>query len=196
MGLISRTADLYYTYRFLKLLVTKWEDTDAFKLGIIDKDGNILKRASQLNTGEEKSAYTTFHRLVFNIKRLLQKLPAGRTRIASYLAALYLIKEHTGMSDDGIREVMENIDGVQVSTVITENTWFLNPNGQLNPGSYTLLQDAPIIHTSEFRAKAGTKIDVKESVTPMGLILGVPVFGVRHRETGQFVCITTEDISR
>lgn len=196
MGLISRTADLYYTYRFLKLLVTKWEDTDAFKLGIIDKDGNILKRASQLNTSEEKSAYTTFHRLVFNIKRLLQKLPAGRTRIASYLAALYLIKEHTGMSDDGIREVMENLNGIKVSTVITENTWFLNPNGHLNPGSYTLLQDAPIIHTSEFRAKAGTKIDVKEAVAPMGMILGVPVYGVRHRETGQFVCISTEDISR
>ena len=196
MGLISRTADLYYTFRFLKLLVTKWEDTEAFKLGIIDKDGNILKKASQLTTSDEKSAYNTFHRLVFNIKKLLEKVPGGKTRIASYLAALYLIKEHTGMSDQGIRNVMERIENVEISTALTENTWHLNDNGQLNPGSYLLVQDAPIIHTSEFRAKAGTRIDVKEATVPMGVIFGVPVFGVRHRETGQFVCITTEDISR
>ena len=196
MGLISRTADLYYTYRFLKLLVTRWEDTDAFKLGIVDNDGNILKRASQLVTSEEKSAYTTFHRLVFNIKRLLQKLPAGRTRIASYLAALYLIKEHTGMSDDGIRQVMQGIDGIEVSTVISENTWFLDPNGHLNPGTYTLEVDAPIIHTSEFRALIGSKVNIKEAVSPMGMIFGMPVFAVRHRETGQLICISTEDIRR
>lgn len=196
MGLISRAADLYYTFRFLKLLVTKWEDTEAYKLGIIGKDGTILRRASELKTDEERSAYTSFHRLVFNIKKLLEKVPGGKTRIASYLAALYLIKEHTGMSEEGIQRVMERIEGLEVSTTITENTWFLNENGHLNPGTYTLQVNAPIIHTNEFRALAGTKVDVREATSPLGVIFGVPVFSVRHRETGQLICISTEDIIR
>ena len=43
MGLLKSAADLVYTIRFLKLLVTKFEDTEAFKAGIIDKDGNKNK---------------------------------------------------------------------------------------------------------------------------------------------------------
>ena len=98
MGVISRTADLFYAYRFIKLLVTPWEKTEAFELGIIDAEGKVVKRTSQLTTTEEKSAYTVFHRLVFNIKRLLNKLPFGQTKLASWATALYLIKEETGFS--------------------------------------------------------------------------------------------------
>lgn len=65
MGIISRTGDLFYAFRFLKLLVTPWEKTTAFELGIIDENGKVLKKGSQRNTPEEKSAYTVFHRLVF-----------------------------------------------------------------------------------------------------------------------------------
>lgn len=196
MGLISRTADLYYTYRFLKLLVTPWDQTDAFKRGILDKDGRILRRASTLHTDEDKSAYTIFHRLVFNIKRLIEKLPFGKTRIASYAAALYLIKEHTGMTDDGIRKIFENIEGHEFDLELQENTWFLNSQGKLQPGHYTLSQDVPIASTGEFRALRGSKVDVTEATAPAGFLLGIPVFKVRHRETNQIVCVSTEDINR
>ena len=73
MSLISRTADLFYAYRFIKLLVTPWEKTEAFEFGIVDDNGKVLKKTSALKTSEEKAAYTVFHRLVFNIKRLLNK---------------------------------------------------------------------------------------------------------------------------
>ena len=99
MGIISRTGDLFYAFRFLKLLVTPWEKTVAFELGIIDENGKVLKKGSQRNTPEEKSAYTVFHRLVFNLKRLLNKLPFGKSKLASYASALFLIKEETGMKD-------------------------------------------------------------------------------------------------
>ena len=36
---MGRAIDLFVTYRFIKLLVTPFEKTEAFKLGIIDKDG-------------------------------------------------------------------------------------------------------------------------------------------------------------
>jgi len=110
MSVISRTADLFYAYRFLKLLVTDWEDTKAYELGILDDKGKVLKKGSQLNTSEEKAAYTVFHRLVFNIKRLLNKLPFGRTKLASYATALFLIKEETGLSEEELLKVLKKMD--------------------------------------------------------------------------------------
>ena len=88
MGVVSRTADLFYAFRFLKLLVTPWNKTGAYEQGIIDENGKNLKKAKELTTGQEKEVYTVFHRLVFNLKRLLMKVPFGKSRLASYAAAL------------------------------------------------------------------------------------------------------------
>ncbi|HIE78848.1 MAG TPA: hypothetical protein EYP92_08620 [Candidatus Thioglobus sp.] len=90
---MSQTIDIIYTYRFLKILTTPWEEMDAFKEGIIDEKGKQLKKLRELKTMNEKDAYTYFHRMVFNLKRLLNKLPGGDSKIASYGAALFLIKE-------------------------------------------------------------------------------------------------------
>ena len=68
-GAVSRVADLFYAFRFLRLLTMPWEKTAAFKLDLIDKDGKRLK-AVKVETPGLKSAYTVFHRLVFNIKRI------------------------------------------------------------------------------------------------------------------------------
>ena len=70
----SRGADLYFVFRFLRLLTMKYEKTDAFKYGIIDKKGNPLKRSSDLETVDEKAAYTMLHRLVFKVRRLIEKV--------------------------------------------------------------------------------------------------------------------------
>jgi hypothetical protein len=196
MSLISRTADLYYTFRFLKLLVTPWKETDAFKHGIVDAEGRVIKKASELKTSEEKSAYTTFHRLVFNIKRLLEKVPFGKSRIASYAAALYLIKEETGMSDAGLVRLFERVEGVEFDNTISENAWFLNSEGALQPGTYTLRRDCPIVLTAEFRAYQGGKIDIPEALKPVSTVLGNPVFIATHRETKQKIAISLEDITR
>ena len=91
-NVVSRTADLFYAFRFLKMLVTPWDKMPAYELELIDDKGKVIKKPK---TNEEKSAYTVFHRLVFNIKRLLSKLPFGQTKLASYATALFLIKEHT-----------------------------------------------------------------------------------------------------
>ena len=39
---MGRAIDLFVTYRFIKLLVTPFKDTDAFNLGLIDKDGHRI----------------------------------------------------------------------------------------------------------------------------------------------------------
>jgi hypothetical protein len=86
--------DTVYTFRFLKILSTKWENTKAYKLGIVDKDGEPLKKSSELMSNEEKDAYTPFIRLIFKLKRLMGKIPGGKSAVARYGAAIALIKEH------------------------------------------------------------------------------------------------------
>jgi hypothetical protein len=89
----GRVFDLIYLYQFLKRLVTPFKKTKAFELGIIDEYGNVLRKRETLETSEEKSAYTLFDTLVFNIKKLLGKIPGGKSTIASFAAALLLLKE-------------------------------------------------------------------------------------------------------
>ena len=93
--LIEGTAiDLFVAYRFLRILTTPWEDQDAYKLGIIDKDGKLLRKKNTLKTTEEKQSFTLLHRLVFNLKRILHKVPGVRTKIGTYATALFLLKQH------------------------------------------------------------------------------------------------------
>jgi hypothetical protein len=90
----NRAIDLVITYRVVKLLVTPFEKQEAFKYGIIDKDGNVLKPYRTLKTTNEKKAYTILHRFVFNLKRILKKVGLGG-RLGSFAVALgLLLKEN------------------------------------------------------------------------------------------------------
>ena len=91
---VSRGADLYFTFRFLRLLTMNWKKTDAYKYKIIDAKGKVLKKSSELESVDEKAAYTMFHRLVYKLRRLLEKIPLiGKTILTNYAAALLLLKE-------------------------------------------------------------------------------------------------------
>jgi len=193
MSIISRTADLFYAYRFIKLLVSKWEDTDAYKLGILDKDGKLLKKSAQLKTSEEKAAYTVFHRLVFNIKRLLNKLPFGKTRLASWATALFLIKEETGMTDEAIQRVLDEME-IDFDQDLFESTWYMSENNQLYPGIYTLVDDLPSPKTGEYIAYKKSQIMVHENCYPIGDMLGVPIYEVIHVVTQQKIFVNPGDI--
>ncbi len=93
MGILKTVGNIYFVYQFLKKLVTPFDKTKAFALGIIDEKGKLLKKKRDLETQEEKDSYTLSDRLIWNLKRLLGKIPGGKSRIASYAAALWLIKE-------------------------------------------------------------------------------------------------------
>ena len=60
----SRAVDMLITYRVVKLLVTPWEKQEAFKLGIIDKKGNVLRPNKTLKTSKDRKAYTYLHRFL------------------------------------------------------------------------------------------------------------------------------------
>ena len=86
----NRAVDLVITYRVIKLLVTPFERTEAFKRGIIDKDGKVLKKYTSLTATKDKQAYTQLHRFVFNLKRILQRVGLGG-RLGSFAVALALL---------------------------------------------------------------------------------------------------------
>jgi|TARA_R110000744_G_scaffold342054_1_gene447211 hypothetical protein len=195
MGIMSRAADLGYAFRFLKLLVTPWEKLEAFKLGIVDKRGRNIKKAKELETNEEKSAYTIFHRLVFNIKRLLQMVPGGKSKFGSFAAALFLIKEHTGMSEKKIKEMLEKALDSEFENDITESTWFIK-EGYLNPGTYVLTKDMVSPSTGEPIAKTNSKVIVNDFTAPSDSVWGVNIYEVKHISTNQKLYITNEDIKR
>ena len=86
----SRGIDFLITYRVVKLLVTPFEKQEAFKTGIIDKDGKVLKKYKTLKTEKERKSYTLLHRFVFNLKRILQKVGLG-SKLGSFAVALALL---------------------------------------------------------------------------------------------------------
>jgi len=92
--------DLYLVYQFVRRLATPFKDWEAFKLGIIDERGNVLKKRKSLATREEKNAFGIYDVMILNIKKLIEKVPGGQTRLASYMAALYLIREWNHFSND------------------------------------------------------------------------------------------------
>jgi|SRR6056300_631690 hypothetical protein len=101
-----RTIDALITYRVIKLLVTPFERTEAFKRGIIDKDGNVLIKMKDVKVQSDKKHYTLLHRFVWNIKRLMKKVGLG-SRLGTFGAALaLLIKEDSSYAQH--KDVIES----------------------------------------------------------------------------------------
>ena len=89
----SRVIDFLITYRVVKMLVTPFEKQEAFKFGIIDEKGKVLRKYKSLKTEKERKSYTLLNRFVFNLKRILQKVGLGG-KLGSFAVALaLLIKE-------------------------------------------------------------------------------------------------------
>ena len=90
---MSQLIDNAIALRVLHMLVTNFTDTAAFKLGIIDAKGKNLIKSSQFKTQEQRDAYDYLTRLVFNLKKLINKF-GGESRLKSIAAALWLIQEN------------------------------------------------------------------------------------------------------
>jgi hypothetical protein len=95
-------VDLFLVYQFIRRLATPFEEWEAYKQGVIDKDGNILKSKKERNTRAERESFGIFDLMILNLKRLLAKIPGGSSRLASYAAALWLIKEWNHFSNESL----------------------------------------------------------------------------------------------
>jgi hypothetical protein len=96
---MSQIVDNLVAYKILTMLVKPFKETQAFKLGIIDDKGTNLKKSGSLRTSEEKDSYTYLHRLVFNMKKIINKIPGGESNLKSLVAALFLVREYYDNKD-------------------------------------------------------------------------------------------------
>jgi len=105
-------VDLFLVYQFIKRLATPFSEWEAYKQGVIDERGNILKPKKERRLKAERDSFQKFDLLVLKLKRLLEKIPGGQSRLASYAAALWLIKEWNYFSDENMlsEEIIESLE--------------------------------------------------------------------------------------
>ena len=196
----STAIDAFITFRFLKLLVTPFNKTEAFKLGIINERGKVLKKYKTLERIEERQAYTILHRLVFNIKKLIEKVPGGKSRLASYAAALFLIKEHVKEYQDTDGQLVEK----EFYKYLKDNELLEDDDGEIKEeiafadrllkGTYTLVNDVGVDEDDKVIGKAGDKVTVYSDQAPKDTVMGQDVFEVIHDRTKDVLLVTIEDI--
>ena len=206
---MGRAIDLFVTYRFIKLLVTPFEKTEAFKLGIIDKNGHRVLPTTPpggvrkvvpepLVSTEEKNAYTILHKLVFNIKKLFGKVPGLRTKLGTYAAALFLLKDTFKESVDDPdmfeKDFMKYLkeEGYEIDDSISEEV--IGFGEVLPKGEYVLVNDILNTEEEELTAKKGDKVVTFEDEAPVDTILGVEIFPVVHMKTKEVIYVSLEDI--
>ena len=192
---MSRAVDLFVTYRFLKLLVTPWNKQEAYKQGIIDKNGKAIKKARDLETEAERESFTLLHRLVFNCKRIMQKIPFVRSQLGTYATALFLLKEHYKI---------ENLPEAEISKYLLENK-LINLNdsiseevigfGNMLPMGEYKLKDQVTADDDEIDAQAGDIVSALEDTPPSDRILGVDIFPVIHQKSNKKIYVSLEDIN-
>lgn len=107
---MSRIVDNLIAYRILSMLVTPFKDTKAYQLGIVDETGKVLKKSSDLKTAEEKDSYNYLTRLVFNMKRIINKLPGGESRLRNIIAAFFLVKESYQSGDRSTAQMQQKLE--------------------------------------------------------------------------------------
>ena len=192
---MSRAIDLFVTYRFLKLLVTPWKKQEAYKQGIIDDKGKALKKARDLTTEAERESFTLLHRLVFNCKRIMGKIPFVRSQLGTYATALFLLKEHYKI---------ENLPEGEINKFLMENKLVSFDNniseevigfGSMLPMGEYKLKDQVTADDEEIDAQPGDIVSALEDTPPSDRILGVDVFPVIHKKSNKIIYVSLEDIN-
>jgi len=176
---MSRVIDAVIAYRVLKLLVTPFNRTKAFELGIIDEKGKVLKKSRDIKNAEERNAYTLLIRFVFNLKKLLAKIGIRGPLGSAAAAAFAFFKEEYGNNVEVEKVIYNHLKEQGFEFQIDEN--YGEP---LTEGTYKVKHD---IYNSE----GEVVININESVEfkeTTDTIMGYDVFKYNG------VYLTTEDL--
>ena len=104
----NKFVDAYLVYNLIMKLITPFNKWPAYKLGIIDDEGTVLRPQHSLKTVAEHEAWGRFDIMTANLKKILGKLPGGKTRLANYAAAAFLFKEHANYNEDSLDQLNED----------------------------------------------------------------------------------------
>jgi hypothetical protein len=196
----GRAIDLFVAYRFLRILTTPWEDQPAFKHGIIDKDGKLLRKSDELHKMDEKESFTLLHRLIFNLKRLLHKIPGVRTKLGTYATALFLLKQHFASQveeEETVENAFKNwlVDN-DYTTHEDINEMVMGLGDVLPKGSYKL--NAEVVPDKEGDMKSvgkkGDLVVVFSDTVPTDEVMGQSIFKVIHQKSKEEIYVSLDDL--
>ena len=194
----GQAIDLFVAYRFLRILTTPWEDQEAYKLGIIDKDGKLLRKRNTLKTDAEKKSFTLLHRLIFNLKRILHKIPVVRSKIGTYATALYLLKQHFAgqvENEDTIEKAFTGwlVDNGYLTKEELEES-VIGIGATLPKGRYKLTQDIFAGNEGDIKGKKGDTVVAFADTPPTGSVIGQDIFVVIHQKSKEEIYVSLEDL--
>lgn len=180
----NRAIDLFVAYRFLRILTTAWEDQEAFKHGIIDKDGKLLRKANTLTKPEEKASFTLLHRLIFNLKRILHKVPVVKTKIGTYATALYLLKQH-----------FPNVENEKTVELVFKN-WLVDQGLCDDEELFEQVEEPAILSKGQYTLKEGGTVVAFQDTQRIDEVLGYSIFPVMHQQKKKEVYVSFEDLKK
>ena len=183
---MGRAVDALIAFRLIKLLVTPFNKTQAYKLGIIDDKGKVLiksrdfkKAFPSYTLASARKAYTMLIRFVFNLKRLLSKVGVRGPIGTATAAAIAFFKEEYGENPQVEKEVYKHLKEQGFEFDISEN--YGEP---LVEGTYKVKHDI-------YNLEGDIVINIDEEVdfkATTDTILGYDVFKYKD------VYLTTEDL--
>ena len=193
---MGRAIDLLITYRVIKMLVTPFESTEAYKLGIIDKNGKVLRKARTLSTAKEKDSYTLLHRFVFNLKRLINFIPGGKSKLGTYAAALgLLLKENKDINmveleRDLYKHLSEN-NLIKLDDDMKESVGF----DYLPSGRFTIVDRLEDLN-GNMTADVGDIVYTTDDQKPFDNYFGVNLYNVINEDTKKQIVVSEDNIER
>ena len=193
---MGRAIDLLITYRVIKMLVTPFEKTDAYKYGIIDKNGKVLRKNKTLTVAKEKDSYTILHRFVFNLKRLINLIPGGKSKLGTYAAALgLLLKEEKEINAVELEKVLykhlrEN-DLIKLDDDLREDVEF----DFLPKGRFTVIDELEDLNGDK-TAEVGDIVYTTENQKPFDNYFGVNLYHVINEDTQKQIIVSEDNVER
>ena len=176
---MSRIIDGLIAWRLIKLLTTRFDRTEAYKLGIIDDKGKVLIKSKDIKDKKQRNAYTLLIRFVFNLKRMLSKIGIRGPLGSAAAAAIAFFKEEHGENLEVEKEVYKYLKEQGFEFEISEN--YGEP---LPEGTYKVKHDI-------YNLDGDIAININESIEfteTTDTIMGYDVF--KHNG----VYLTTEDL--
>ena len=184
---MSRVVDALIAYRLLKLLVTPFNKTKAYKMGIIDDKGKVLikKRdfAREIPSNKRSEAinsYTLLIRFVFNLKRLLSKVGVRGPLGSAAAAAIAFFREENQYNPEIEKQVYKHLKEQGFEFDVNENYGEPIPHGKYNVNKDIYDLEGEVV------INKGETIDFNENIQT---IMGYDVFKYND------VYLTTEDLN-
>jgi hypothetical protein len=164
--------EMYLMLKIINLLTQPWDQLPAYKLGIIDARGKVLKNTRKLKTSAERVAYGTFQKFCFNLRKLIERLPGGKTKLAKYLTVYALFKESND-SEINMEFISEFAENININETF-ENDLLMG--SILHKGTYRLLSD--MLSSDGKIIEQDTLVIVPIDQKTQMILLGKPVFEV------------------